>query len=560
MVVAQNIAAAVVESVEIGLVSMFYAYPYALFDGVTSVSVEVVLPRNALVDDYKFLVQARRVDSTKVQEVAQVRSYSGGGLNELVIDFGTPRTVSGIDLPGTANVLQVYPWLGSQFSTVPALGGGFVGPPAPSPSAVFAELRTERLRVLLSRGLTSTELADVRLRLPEPPSGLEIRIDDAAPVWTHPEPVQPRAEITTPVAAAWDQASQRIVDLTAALAALAGDPLAADEAAVFKITLTTKVPCELDLDVHGTPALRRIRRVRFGRETAQTLDFASEGRIELPLALPAATPGSAPRRIDLIRWLAAAELPPERVLPPVGPEVAAGTSEAVLAELTVSPDRAVCVGLPASTGLAELTAIRLPLKALGDGAEARLVLWSVPAAGALPTAPLPQGTSEPVTLTASTNEEWVTFVFKQPVPVEPALMPWMALTVARGELRWALARAGSGGSSDAVDANVLANVIRRGPPHGPWKALPAPLQSAAGVLDARARLRLGGHAPKEAPLAPLALSVDVRPAVQVTPAAKGVAGEMLLSPGLLAPQVTLRVTSLVAGNVVLRDIDVISNN
>lgn len=557
MAAAQNIAAAVIEPVEIGLVSMLYAYPFALFDGVTSVSVEVALPRNALVDDYKFLVQARRVDSTKVQAVAQVRSYAGGGLNELVIDFGTPRTVSGIDLPGSANVLQVYPWLGSQFSVVSALGGRSRGPPAPSPSAVFAELRTERLRVLLSRALTSTELADVRLRLPEPPSGLEIRIDDGAPVWAHPEPVQPRADITTPVATAWDGDSQRIVDLTAALAALGGDPLAADDAVVFKITLTTKVPCELDLDVHGTPALRRVRRVRFGSETSVTLDFASEGLIELPLALPAPAPAAGARRIDQIRWFAVADLGLQRVLPPVGPDVAAGSSEAVLAELTVSPDRAVCVGLPASTGLAELTTIRLPLRALGDGAEARLVLWSVAPGAALPLAPLPQGSSEPVTLAASAAEEWVSFVFRQPVPVDAALMPWMALTVARGELTWALARAGSGA---APDANPMTNMIRRGPPNGPWKALPAPLQSAAGVIDARARLRLGGHAPKEAPLAPLGLSVDVRPAVKVTPSAKGVAGELLLSPGLLAPQVTLYVTSLVGGSVLLRDVDVVSNN
>jgi hypothetical protein len=370
--------------------------------------------------------------------------------------------------------------------------------------------------------------------------------------------VQPRADITAPVATAWDKDSQRIVDLTAALAALSGDPLAAEEPVVFKITLTTKVPCELDLDVQGTPLLRRVRRVRFGSETSTTLDFASEGRSELPLALPAPAAGSAPRRIDEIRWLALADFGAQRVLPPVGPEVAAGSSDAVLAELTVSPDRAVCVGLPASTGLAELTAIRLPLKALGDGAEARLVLWSVPSAGALPTAPLPQGTSEPLTLVASANEEWVTFVFEQPVPVEPALMPWMALTVARGELSWALARAG--GAGDAVDANLAANVIRRGPPNGPWKALPAPLQSAAGVLDARARLRLGGHAPKEAPLAPLALNIETRPVVNVTPTVKGLAGALLLSPGLAASEPTLVVTSLVAGSVVLRDIDVISNN
>ena len=43
------------------MVKMVYAY--ALFDGVTSVSVDISLPRNALVDAYRFLIQARRAGS-----------------------------------------------------------------------------------------------------------------------------------------------------------------------------------------------------------------------------------------------------------------------------------------------------------------------------------------------------------------------------------------------------------------------------------------------------------------------------------------------------------------
>ena len=65
-----------VEAVEIGGLQMLYAYPLALFEGVTSVSLDVSLPRNALVDGFRVVVKARRVDQTRAQEVAQLRSYA----------------------------------------------------------------------------------------------------------------------------------------------------------------------------------------------------------------------------------------------------------------------------------------------------------------------------------------------------------------------------------------------------------------------------------------------------------------------------------------------------
>ncbi len=556
MVQAVQVIAQGVESVVSVGVQMMYAYAHALFDGVTSVSVEVALPRNALVGKYQFVVQAERVDSTLVQEVAQVRSYDTNGTKELVIDFGTPRTISGIDLPGDAKVTNAFSWLGSQFSPNSALGGGFIGPLLPSPNVIFAELRTERLRVLLSRALTETELAAVRVRLPEPPSGLEIRIDDAQPVWSHPEPVQPRSAVSAPDAAGWDTNSRRIVDLTAGFAALTGDPLAAEAGVMFKVTLSTKVPCRLALAVHGTPQLRRIRRVQVDNDTTAELEFASEGQLDLALPLPA-PPAGATRRIDEVRWLAVADLPTQRVLPPLGPPPAATAAEPVLAELLVDAQRAAIVRLPAGSGLAELQAIRLPLRALGDAAEARVVLWAVAEASSMPGQPLPQGASEPVTLTASAAEQWVSFPFKQAVPLGPGPMPWMALVVARGELSWALAQA-------AAADGLAEQVIRRGPPNGPWRALPAPLQSASDVLDARARLRLVGVAPKDAPLAPLTLALAGAPigspAIAFTPTPKGAPGVLVPTSPFNMAQPTLQLVSRTAGSVQLREIDIISSH
>ncbi|MCP6726403.1 hypothetical protein NL526_30560, partial [Klebsiella pneumoniae] len=76
----------------------------------------------------------------------------------------------------------------------------------------------------------------------------------------------------------------------------------------------------------------------------------------------------------------AAKLPPERTLPPVGPV------RDDLADLILDPDHAAAVRLTDQT-LAELTALRLQLTALDDGAEASVVLVS-PATDGGPGDPL----------------------------------------------------------------------------------------------------------------------------------------------------------------------------
>ena len=106
----------------IGEVKMVYANP--LFDSVASVSVDISLPRNALVDDYRFLTQARRVASIPMPEVAQVRSYSSATGHELVIGYSTPRTISVINLDANTgaaalNTRAVHACLDSQLFAGP---------------------------------------------------------------------------------------------------------------------------------------------------------------------------------------------------------------------------------------------------------------------------------------------------------------------------------------------------------------------------------------------------------------------------------------------------------
>lgn len=532
-----------------------YYFPLASLTGSTSTTLEVSLPRNALVDSFKLQVQARRVDLVQAQQVAQVRSYSQTGSHELVIDFGTPRTISSVSLPAPLTVRRVYGWLGSQFNPSSAAS---VSDAEARSSITFPELRTERLRVLVSATPSAAQLEDVLLHLPEPPSGLAIAIDGAPPVWTHPDPVQPRPDIGQPDETGWDRDSRRIVDLSAALAALTGDPLAGEDGTTFVLKLTTAVPCTLDLQ-QQTLATRRVRRVRFAEQTSTTLDFAAESRLDLPLALPAPT-DATPRVISQVHWVAEADLGPQRSVPPLGPDAAPGEAGLPLAQAVVTPEVALITQLPPGSGIQTLQALRWPLQALGDGAEARVVLWEAgpPELGGLPTKPLANATSEPVTLAPADTEAWVSFPFKKPalLPTTTVPMPWAALVVSRGQVAFGLAAAGSGAAA-LVDAMRL----RRGPPNGPWKALPAPLQNASQLLDARARLRLTGLAPKGAPLAPLTLGlVGSSASLELNPVPKGERASLTLGAGLGTSQPVLQLTSRVAGRLTLRDVDVVSNH
>jgi hypothetical protein len=227
----------------------------------------------------------------------------------------------------------------------------------------------------------------------------------------------------------------------------------------------------------------------------------------------------------------------------------------VLAELILDPERAACVRLSGASGLADLAALRLPLAAGDDGAEVRVVLWTNKPGGSEPLEALTGGSSDPVTIAGGSGEAWLSFAFPKPVPIDAADPPWAAVLVARGEVRWSLA-----GKGALADALIDPNVVRRGAPNGPWRSLPAPLQSTAGLLDARGRLRLVGHGPKDAPLAPLLVSLAgvPLPALEVTPTPKGVPAALAFSPAVAQSAPVLRVISRVAGSVTLRDIDVIS--
>ena len=235
----------------------------------------------------------------------------------------------------------------------------------------------------------------------------------------------------------------------------------------------------------------------------------------------------------------------ERILPPIGPE------PFPTVDLRLDQERAVLIRLAADAGLAELTGLRLPLAAGDDGAELRVVLWSNAEPGvAMPAAPMEDATSEPLVLDAGSADAFRTFSFEAPVALDAENLPWAAILATRGQAILSVAQ--STGDSDPLAAQIF----RLGPHAGPWMLPPAGLR--AGALAAvRARARMIGTAPKDAPIAPVTAEVVGASggAVELFPARKPAT---LTIPGGAGGTATLRFVARAVGTLTLRDVDIVS--
>jgi hypothetical protein len=508
-------------------------------EGALEASHEVTLPGNALVDKFELLVTAHRAAHTLAQTVAQLRTgaaESGGDLS-LVIDLGSPRTVSAISVPSPFKIVNVKPWVGSGFDRFPT----HLHDPVQS-LVLPSEVRAERLRLeIQGAGSVSDLMGLTSLVLPDSPSDLELRFDAGAPVWRHPGPAQPGADAALSLDD-WNDAGRRLVDITDALAALVSDPLAQQDR-TFRLTLTSRTAGFLAISVNDL-AYRRIRRANFSGQEEATLTFAEEG--EKPFAL-AAPDLPAAAEVTAVRFAAVGEAPPERVLPPIGPD------PSPLVELTLNPDRAAILRLPAGTGLASLTGLRLPVAVASGGAELRLALWSVPEAqqpaDPLAIDPDTVATSPDAVIDAATgtavvldggDEAWRTVPLAEPYDLTPGRILWATVLVTRGEVTLRLSPGG----------NEVGRVLI-GPPGGPWGALPALFQ-APGYADLRGRFRVVGLEDPKAPIAPIYVAIDGQQ--PILPTAKGVAASVVN----VGTERTLHVVSRTTMELRLRQVDIIS--
>jgi hypothetical protein len=542
-------------------------------DGIVSRTLPIVLRRNAVVRRFDVVVQAARADATLLGTAAQVRKQSEHlGLVTVVADFGTPRTVSSVGVVDGSpiDIGSVTTWTGVAFAASPVYSAVMKGdatthqsfvasapPPSTGKRAIFSEVRTERLMLtLVGESDIATIAAEVWVHLPDLPSDLELRLGPGAPVWTSPGPVQPGAR-------GFDAEARQTVPLADVLNALAGD-LTDDSEQALSLVLSSRVPGRLELtqDTART-VLRYLAAIDLGPEGQHELVFDTEGLREVVLALPAWVAAVEQVSLTLI-----ARLPAERVLPPVGPPVASVPGDpggAAVAELVLDADHAACVRLPAATRLVDSVGVRLPVRADAGGAEARVVLLQGTDGSTEPGGPVDGATSAPVVLAdgAGQPDPFTTFAFPQPVAIRDDALPWAALVPSRGRVCWTLGQL-------ATAADVAP--VRRGPPAGPWRALPGLLASDPTIGG---RLRVVGHAAAQSPVAPLVIDVvgrepGARRPLDATPTARGVrvdwrvAGDgeaaPLLQPAVdgSGPAVRLQVVSRTAGTVTIRDVEIVA--
>jgi hypothetical protein len=506
----------------------FYGAPKP--DGVTEKSLEIVLPKNAVVKKYEVVIAAAPAHAVRAGEAGQVRTTGSGGTVTAILDFGTPRTVSAIGAPEGADITSISTWTGVEFFSPPKYssdGENFARLPS--------EVRTERLQVEMSGGPTTDAIANgMVLVLPESPAGIDLRIDGGPPVFSQPSAVEPgnSADLS---AQSWSSESTRVVDLGPALAALTGDPL--DESTVtFTATVTSRVPGTLDLQLRpGGQDVRRVRRALFNGQPPRDVAFDAEGRQSIVL-------DSLPENLTVneVRLTVAAAPATVRVVPPLGPEPPTPS----LASFSFTTGRAACIQLPAEPRLMELTGMRLPLAAGASGAEVRVLLWKSGTVDRSPAEPLENGASEPLTIDG--EERWRTFSWKKPIPAPKDFALWAALIVNRGEASMTFADAGAG---------IGAEPFLWGAPTGPWHDLPAALVSARG------RIRVIGKPRPDTPFPPLRIELGAGGAgTDVTPNVKGVAAMLT---GISAPQggpATLVLTSYTAATLTLKEIDVTSTS
>ena len=515
------------KSVEYSDRKLYEYYGAPTPDGVTEKSLAITLPRNALVRRFEVVVTAATAHAVTAGEAGQVRTTPASGGLSVVLDFGTPRTVSAVQAPAGVRITSVSTWVGTEFGRpkyADGTGDGFVELPS--------EVRTERLQLTLSGSTTTEAVAnEMVLVVPESPAGIELRIDGGPPIFSQAGAVDPGSSAALS-ATAWNENSERVVDLASALSALTGDPL--DEtSATFTATVTSRVPGTLDLQRRdGGQEVRRIRRATFNGQTTHDVNFESEGRQTLALeSLP----------LDLtvkeLRAIVSGPPPVLRVVPPIGPEPAVPP----FASIALTPARAACLRVPSEPRFAELIGIRLPLAAGASGAEARVLLWrSRDAIDVSPSEPMPSAASDPVTIDAG-PEEWRTFTWKKGIPIPKDFVLWAVLTISRGEVSQTL--------GDAA-LNDGGQRLLWGAPSGPWHDLPEALASSTG------RIRAIGKPKPDAVFPPLRVQIGAI-GVDVVQNAKGTAAA-LIGTATQAGATTLVLTSHAPATITLRDVDVVS--
>ena len=160
-----------------------------------------------------------------------------------------------------------------------------------------------------------------------------------------------------------------------------------------------------------------------------------------------------------------------------------------------------------------------------------------------PGGPIDGGSGKSVSVEPKPDgtEQWVTLPFSTAMQLPPDTRVFVALHFVRGIASLAVANQ-TGGAEGVVD-------VWRGPPTGPWEALP----DGAGLSAFRGRLRLTGTASSDRPIAPVRAAVSHEPSASdgVTPSPEGVPVVLAVPPQGTAE---LQIEALTPCTVSVRDV------
>jgi hypothetical protein len=443
------------------------------------VSTVLLVPLGAVVTRAVVHLTASAPGTTSLGGIATVRASAGepdARSNQLVVDFGSLRTVSAVAAP--TSISKVTPWAGTKFD------GTITLTPSSGKAVTFTELQTERLLIDLGTGqLPSAVATDGLVTSTTPPADLELTVGDGR-FWSRAGPA--------PAGFAED------VDVTAAVqgvvdAATAGD---AHGNVAVRVTLAARVPGKLGLTMLEEPRFLRTHMVSFPSATT-TVIFDEEGVADLALPLPSEAQGWTIHRV--IVTAVPSDPGPERVLPPDQPAISAE------AELTLDSDRRLVARLPsAPLGRFErLAGVRILLSPQAEGIEVGGALLTGTADA--PTEPVAGAGLTPVSLNAG-PQAWVTLRLPRAIDLAKVRQPapddhlWVSIAVTRGAARLALANLAGMAEPDRA-------LLRRVAPNGISHPLSTALRERLRASDPpepiaadTAALRVIGTAPVAAPV------------------------------------------------------------
>lgn len=449
------------------------------------VATTLQVPLGAVVTKAVVRLSADAPGTTTIGGIATVRAAAGepdGASDQLVVDFGTLRTVSAIAAP--AAISHVTPWAGTSF-----LGGVTLLTSLSGMEVSFTEVQTERLLIDLGANTLPSALAGSGLvTTTTPPADLELRVGGSR-VWSR----------TGPAPAGFTED----VDVTAAVQAIVDTATVpdADGNVGVRVALSARVPGKLGLDLPEEPRFLRTLAVNFPGTTAPVV-FAEEGVADLTLPLPAGSEQWTIHRV--VATVSATDPGPVRVLPPNGPAVSAE------AEVLVDSDHRVLARLPrTSLGRFErLAGVRLLLVPGPSGFDVGGTLHSGTAT--VPGEAIEEGSLSAVNLPPGAPDgqpAWVTLLLPRPIELAAALKPapedalWLSIEATRGSARMMVAdRTGMDDGDVALLRRLAPNGIAR-PLSTAFRLRTQPADPPSPIAADALALRVVGLPPVDHPVA-----------------------------------------------------------